>query len=389
MKKIILLLLLIGIIVFGLAAGPALINYKGYFLIALESGTYQLSIFGMVFVLVTLFIVGWLTILLVKKLIDILAGSQDWLFGFSSRRKQKAFTQGLISLAEGNYLDARKSLDKIQNEDFDGINLLALAEAEVQLDNKSRARELWLTASNIEKTRLAANLCIIRDCIIENNCEQALTNINNLPEKQQNSVNVIKLWARCLEQTQKFSLLKDKLPKWKKPLGKEYDYWLLQAAKGEFAEIASKEGAHKLKEKWLELPRSARKEPGQIAAYAQQLIEQSMYEDAQSILVSNQKSGPVSVLFPLYRQLKNLQTNAAIKQLEGWLKSDDKNVELLSTLGQLALNMNDVLLAEKALTKAIKLDNNRRDVLLLAQIKEAQKDNIHALELYKKSILEQ
>lgn len=387
MKKIILLVIIIGIVILGLALGPALVKYQGYFLIALESGTYQLSIFGLVVVLTILFVGSWLTVLVVKKLIDILAGSQDWLFGFSSRRKQKTFTQGLISLAEGNVENAQKLLNKVIDEDFDGLNLLGLAEAETQLGNKARAREIWIAAAQVPKTALAAHLSICKNFILENNCEQALTYINQLDEKFHAEKAIIKLWARCLDETNKYTILKQKLPKWKKALGKDYDYWLLVTSKGEYAEVASKDGANQLKRMWQSLPRSTRKEPGQIAAYAQQLIDQGMHEDAQNVLVESQKSTPNPVLYGLYRQLKNLQTNKATKQLESWLKHDDKNVDMLSTLGQLAYNLDDQMLAEKALTKAIQLSNEKRDVLLLAQIKEAQKDNINALELYKKSAL--
>lgn len=387
MKKIILIALIIVLFIAGLVLGPALVNYQGYFLIVLESATFQFSIFGLIAIVVVFSVLGWLSLILIKKLIDILAGSQDWLFSFSDRRKRKAFRSGLISLAEGDYEGSKKLLNKIIDDDFDGINLLALAEAEAQLNNKERARELWVLASENPQTKLAADLCIIRDCMFTENCKQALTYIENLPEKSKNQTSVVKLWAHALDLTGQYSVLKDKLPKWKKLLGSDFDAWQLKASKGEFAEIASKEGANKLKEKWQKLPRSVRKEPGQIAAYATQLIEQAMDEEAQAILVNSQKNGPVAVLYSLYRDLKNLQTNAAIKQLEGWLKRDEDNVDLLSVLGQLAFNSGDNLLAEKALSKAIKLDNDRRDVLLLAQIKEQQKDNIHALELYKKTVL--
>ncbi len=386
MRKILLLVLLIAIIIAGLSAGPALVNYDGYFLIVLESGTFQLSIFGLIFSMVVLFISLWLLLILTKKLLRILAGSQDWLFSFSRRRKQKAFTLGLISLAEANYIEAKKSLVRIKDEDFDGLNLLALAEAEAQLDNKSAAREYWFQASTVSKTKLAATMCLIRDDLANENSKQALTNINQLSDKLKRNPSVIKLWARALEQDRNYSELKANLPGWKKALGDEYDYWLLQASKGQFAEIASREGANMLKQKWQELPRASRKEPGQRAAYAKQLIDQKMYVDAEQVLVEGQKSGPIPVLYNLFRELKNPNPTSAIKQLEKWLKSDDDNVDLLSTLGELALNSGDELLAEKALSKAVKLAGERRDVLLLAKIKEAQKDNVNALELYKQTI---
>lgn len=386
MKKILLLVLLIVIIIAGLSAGPALVNYDGYFLIVLESGTFQLSIFGLVFSMAVLFIGLWLLIILTRKLIRILSGSQDWLFGFSRRRKQKAFTLGLISLAEGNYIEARKNLIRIEQEDFDGLNLLALAEAEGQLDNKSAAREYWYQASQISKTQLAASLCLIRDHLAVDESKQALTNINSLSDKLKRNTSVIKLWARALEMNGDYAELKSNLPSWKKALTDEYDYWLLQASKGEFAEIASREGANMLKQKWQELPRASRKQPGQQAAYAKQLIDQGMYNDAELVLVEGQKRAPVPVLYNLFRELKSPDPTAAIKLLEKWLKVDDDNVDLLSTLGELALNSGDQLLAEKVLSKAVKLESQKRDVLLLAKIKEAQKDNLHALELYKKSM---
>lgn len=387
MKRIIFLVLLIAVIILGIVAGPALINYKGYFLVVLESGTFQLSIFGLLVSLMVLFLAGWLTLWTIRKLIRLTSGSQNWLFGLGQRKKQKAFKGGLISLAEGNYLEARRQFKKIEREDFDGINLLAAAEAEAQLNNKPEARTLWDKAARIEKTQVAAHLCILRDLIAENECKQALTYINNLSEKLKSNPAIIRLWARCLSNAQQFSQLKSMLPDWKKALGEEYSYWLLQSSKGEFAEIASKEGAIKLKQYWQSLPRAARKESAQRAAYAQQLIEQGMFEDAQTILVESQKSGPHPDLLPLFRQLKNPQPTAAKKLLESWLKQDDSDVEILSTLGELAFQSGDFVLAEKALSRAIKLANNKRDVLLMARIKEAQKDNLHALELYKQSAL--
>lgn len=387
MIKIILIILLILIIITGLSAGPALVNYDGYFLVVLESGTFQLSIFGLVFSIVVLFIGLWLLVILTRAVFRILSGSQDWLFGFSRKRKQKAFTLGLISLAEANYIEARKNLVRIEDEDFDGLNLLALAEAEAQLDNKSAAREYWYRASQVSKTELAASLCLIRDYLANEESKQALTNINSLSDKLKRNISVIKLWARALEMNGDYAELKSNLPTWKKSLADEYDYWLLQASKGEFAEIASREGANILKQKWHELPKSSRKQPGQRAAYAKQLIDQGMYQDAEQVLVEGQKSGPEPVLYNLFRELRNPNPTAALKQLEQWLKADDDNVDLLSTLGELALNSGDQLLAEKVLGKAVKLESQKRDVLLLARIKEAQHDNVHALELYKKTIV--
>ena len=92
------------------------------------------------------------------------------------------------------------------------------------------------------------------------------------------------------------------------------------------------------------------------------------------------------MLLPLYKELRLSHPTTALKQLEQWLKVDDMNVELLSTLGTLAYHANDLSLAEKALSKAIKLGNRQQDILLLAKIKESQQDDQQALALYKQSL---
>ncbi len=379
---ILLILFLFGL---GLTFGPALVNYQGYFLVVLESGTFQLSIFGFVVALALLFVATWLTILLFSRLIKMFSGSQTWLFGFGERKRKKAFATGLISLAEGDYIAARKNLLKVENHDFDGVNLLALAEAEAQLGNMEHARAIWQKAATNPKTQIAANLCILREMIATDRCKQALTYIDSLEDKLKSHSGVIRLWAKALALTGNYQRLNQKLPGWKKALGSEYDGWVLEASKGKFSEIASKQGANQLKETWHGLPRSVRKEPAQRAAYAQQLIRQGMFDEAERALVQGQKAGPHPTLLPLFRQLKSPQPTAAKKLLESWLKQDESNVELLSTLGELAYNSEDFALAEKALGKAIKLASNKHDILLMAKLKEAQKDNLHALELYKQS----
>ena len=162
-----------------------------------------------------------------------------------------------------------------------------------------------------------------------------------------------------------------------------------QASKGSFAEIASKDGAAELKQNWLAQPRATRKDPAQQAAYVQQLLDQGMFADAEKILIESQKSGPNALLVPLFKQIKLPNPAASISKLENWLKHDELNVDLLSALANVANHAGDKVLAEKALAKAIKLDNRQEDLLLMASIKESQHDDSHALQLYKQSLAQQ
>lgn len=387
MRQLIRIFLVLVILLITVVIAAMIFDDSGYVMVEFNGWVVEMNVWSLSLSLIAIF-VGFMFInLLVKATIAAASGSKNWLGNWGSRKKQNAFTAGLIALAETNYLLARENFLKIENEDFDGINLLAAAEAEVQLGQPQQAKSYWRMATTFEKSAMAANLCLIRDALQHQQANDALTLIQGLSEKQQGQAPVLKLWAQALGQAGKWQELQEKLKGWKKALGDDYEPLMHQASKGNFAEISSKEGASQLKQNWQSLPRATRKEPAQQAAYIQQLIDQGMFADAEHALVEYQKSDPHPLLIPLFKLIKLPNPVAAIKKLEAWLKQDDLNVDLLSALGHVAYNANDKVLAEKALSKAIKLGNRQEDLILMASIKESQNDQTQALQLYKQSML--
>jgi HemY protein len=378
---LVLIILLITVVVAAM-----IFDDSGYVMIEFNSWVVEMNVWSLSLSLIAIFVGLMFINLLVKTSLAVASGSKHWLGNWGSRKKQKAFTAGLIALAETNYLLAREHFKKIENEDFDGINLLAAAEAEIQLGQPEQAKSFWHMATTYEKSALAANLCLIRDALQQHQANEALALIQSLSEKQQAQTPLLILWAQALGQAGRWQELKDKLKGWKKALGNDYEPLMQQASKGHFAEIASKEGATQLKQNWQSLPRVTRKDPAQQAAYIQQLIDQGMFTDAEHALVEYQPSSPHPLLVPLFKQIQLPNPAGAIKKLESWLKKDDVNVQLLSALGHIAFNANDKLLAEKALAKAIKLGNQQQDLVLMASIKESQDDQKQALQLYKQSM---
>lgn len=386
MRKIVLLALVIVVIFAGLVLGPALVEYDGYILVVMEHGTMQLRVFGVFLLLFGLFIVGWLLLWVVKNLVRMLSGSKSWLWSWSSRKRQNAFTGGLLALASGDYEEARKHFSRIEHEDFDGVNLLAAAEVELQLQNPDKAYSLWQQATSFPKAVLAAKLNLIRHCLAQDDTQQARELVDSFEEKHKKLKSVIVVAAQTLAQSGNWRELEEKLPKWKKTLGPDYSVWQQKASQGTFAEIASKEGAMQLKQNWREKPRSVKKDPAQQSAYVQQLLAQQMFNDAQDALLDFQKTGPHPMLLPLMRQLKVKAPGSSIKSLETWIKADDLNAELYSILGELAFNSGDLDLSEKALGRAINLNHDQHDLQLMAAIKEQQNDDKKALQLFKESV---
>jgi HemY protein len=386
MSHLIRIFLVLVILLIGVVIAAMIFDDSGYVMVEFNGWVVEMNVWSLSLSLISIFVGLMLINLLVKTSLAAASGSKSWLGNWGNRKKQKAFTAGLIALAETNYLIARENFNQIENDDFDGINLLAAAEAEKQLGQPEQAKRYWRLAATYEKSTLAATLCLIRDALQHHLPDEAMTLIQGLNQKQQAQKPVLKLWAQALGQAGKWQELKDNLKGWKKALGNDYELFMHQASKGHFAEIASKEGAGQLKENWQSLPRSTRKDPAQQAAYIQQLIEQGMNTDAELALVEYQNSAPHPLLIPLFKLIKLPNPAASIKKLEAWLKQDSLNVELLSALGHIAFNANDKQLAEKALAKAIKLGNRREDLVLMASIKESQDDQKQALQLYKQSM---
>ncbi len=381
------IILLLVFLVIGLFAGPSLVGEKGYVLIALKHTTIEMSVVSLG-VMVFFAVIGFLIIeWIIKRVVGAITGSRHWLGGWGERRRQRFFTSGMQALAEGDLGAARKSLGKIANANFDGLNLLALADVEAKQGNTEQALGYWQQAAAVPGSELAAKLNMARFEIGQQHGAEALTIIESLTHAQQQKPNVIEVWAGALAATDQWHTLREKLDSgWKKPLGDRYAHWSGMASQGDFAEIANKEGANELIQEWQKLPRGQKKDLTHQQAYIAQLIAQGMHQEAEKALVSTQKSGPQPALLTLFKSLQLPQPTASIKLLEKWIKKDSENGELYSVLAHLAFHSGDHILAEKAVNQALEHRQQQDDILLLAEIKAQQQQPDEALALYKQGV---
>ncbi|WP_026376561.1 heme biosynthesis HemY N-terminal domain-containing protein [Aestuariibacter salexigens] len=380
------LLLLLLLLVVGLVAGPLLVGQKGYVLIAMDTLTIEMTVVSLG-LLVFFSVIGFLFVeWLIKKLYRWLSGSTQWFGAWTERKQRNAFYTGLQAMAENNPDGALLALEKTRDRDFAGINLLALADLYRRKGEHKTATACLQEACAYPGANTAARLTLARLALQRHDSQAALDELDKIDEKQQRQGHVLNLRAQAMAEGGHWQELQSNLKSWKKYLGNDYEYWMQQASVGTFSEIASKEGANSLKQRWQALPRATRKDPAQQAAYIQQLLDQGMHTDAENALVEYQKNKPHPVLVEQFRQLKLPNPTKALKSLEGWLKVDPDNIDLLSVLGQVAYNANELRLAEQALGKAVKLGNRRQDILLLAAIRESQQDEHQALSLYKQTI---
>ncbi|HBS41382.1 MAG TPA: heme biosynthesis protein [Oceanospirillales bacterium] len=386
MRWLVITLVVIAALVAVMVAGPQIIGDKGYVLITLGDKAVEMTVVSLAISLIALAIAWWIVKQFIRWIFSLFKGSHNWFGSYGDRKRRRAFYRGLQALAEGELLEAKRALQRTTDGDFDGVNYLAAAQVARALNEPDRMRKLLEHAADYKHSKVAATLVLARLEIETNNPEAALKHIDALEEKDQKHPQAVRLRAEALARTGQWQTLQHNLNEWKRPLGDDYVMWSERIAKGKFAEIASKQGANQLKLYWEELPRKLRHDDAYRAAYVKQLLEQGMHSDAQTCLIEWQKKGPHPLLLPLFKEINLPNASPSIQAIESWIKQDDKNASLYSALGHVAFNSDDLVLAEKALLKSIKLSENREDLTTLARLYEQRNDDNQALLFYKQSM---
>jgi HemY protein len=383
MRKLLLYIFLLILFFVGLLFGHAAIGEKGRIFIAMGEWRIQMTVVSAVICLVIGFVVMVVVWWLIKRIYRMIAGSRNW-FGVLSRRKQnKALFKAINACAIGDYESAQKYINKTFPGDFDGANYMLAADIDRRVNAGKNVENLLGIAETFPESEASAKTQQAAWLIQAHQFKQAEAVLETIDDKSQQQAVVVRLWLSVLAALGKWNLVKEKLSAHKKVLGEDYVQWAQQAVQGEFAEIASKQGANALKDKWASLPRAAKKDIANQIVYVQLLIDQGLSKDAEPILVDLARKSRNPAFHGLFKQLKHPAPHQAMRLIESWIKADPENAALYSVLAHLAYNSGDNELAEKAVRKALELASNPEDGRLLARLLEKQNAFEKANNVYK------
>lgn len=383
MIKVLSVILVVTFLLLGfLLLGGYSVENAGYVLITNAHWKIEMTIVSAIFVVFLSWFIIWLLLKVTFTFFAMGQFSFKWFSEYGNRNKQKLFDEALLAWFSHDLDKAKKSLSKLDGTQFDGLELLFLADVAAKQKDTQLQNEILLKACKLSKTKETATLLLAENHIEAGEASSGLALISESRDSA-----ALQLKIKAMATAGQWRELSDTLDKWKKQLPKElYNQWKEQAITGVMSEIASKEGAKQLIAHWEKQSGKVRKDPVSQASFISQLLAQGMHNEAESYLVKFQAKVPEPILLPLFRKLKLKQPVESQKKLEAWLKQDDQNAELLSVLGELAFNSNDHILAEKVLQKAIKLNAKKSDIYLMAQVKEATQDNFQAMQLYKQLV---
>ena len=377
------LIVILVCVLVALLFGYKLSEIDGRVIVDLSGTIIQASLLGSFVIILISVIALWLIIWIAKRIIKVVSGSRTWLGSLSRRQQTLSFYQSINAMLINEPAQARKLIDKTTNGDFHGTNYLIAAELARQSGDIEQAQAYLIQAMDNPKSEPIALMKQAELCIQNNQATEAMSLLTGVEGKVRKTKAFVSLKLQILEGLNDWDQIQTVAKENKKLLGNNYFVWAKQWTIGEFSAIASKQGANALKLHWQQLSRAQRKDQANQLAYLQLLIDQGMSSEAEKELVSIASKQQCDEYWLLFKQLNHPNPAAAIRFIEQEIKKTPQDAALYSVLANLAYNMADYELANKAVVKALELEDSVTDKALLAAVLEKRNEFEKANILYK------
>ena len=375
---IILVALLIGT---GLSLGLA--YDLGYIRISLGNYLIETNFWvglGLFVVLIVLSIFLFNTLRRVRQSSGLVTG---WISRGNERRARRRTTEGLLSLAEGDWPRARKLLSRSANKaDTPLINYLAAAQAAFETDDYEGADELLRKAfESTPGSSMAVGLTQAQQQLAGNRLEQALATLLRLRKESPHHPFVLKLLKNAYVRLEDWRELAKLIPELRKrsvlteaelsDLERLAWHNLLEdAAEDCERQRGDKPGASlaPLTRVWDELPKSLRRDDQTVRDYAQLLARLGDEAQAETLIRKILQNNWSDELANLYGRIKGTEPEEQLLLAEQWLKDRPNNPELLLALGRLSLRNELWGKAREYFHTSLKLRRSRETLAELSRL---------------------
>ncbi len=337
-----LVILLIAIVFLASLATLYAIENPGYVLIARAPWSIEMSLT----LFIPLVLLGFAALyFLLYALIRIWRIPRDvtrWRYRRRTREARTGSNQGLVRLAEGNWVEAEAQLiSSMRFSDAPLINYLGAACAS-QGQDKAEKRDEYLAMAHksAPNSQLAIGMIQARLQSQARQYEQALATLSDLRTVAPRHKEVLKMLAQVYAELRDWTGLAALLPELRQANAMrpgKIDALELRAHR-ELLTLSLPSGSTDiLRKAWNAVPKSARRDPALIATYARQLIQQGDMGEAEAILRGAIEENWDEALVDLYGLVRSDRPAAQREHAEGWLRAHGENPRLLLTLGRLAM----------------------------------------------------
>jgi HemY protein len=325
--------------------------------------------------------------MLVRKALSVGSFTRLYFFSKSERKAREDLSQGLTAFLLQDWARAEQLIAGAGEHSglSDPRYLLAAAAAnEVGENERVQAHLSQVEANNKEVVLFKANLLLAQDEL-----ELALGLVQPLYDKKPKDEALLGLYVRLLErlgQWDKLLALLSQIEKsqmYAQPLYTRFSSKVVTCALRDT--IVSKT-IDAVELQWKKLPKKLKKRNDILGSYIGILAVNGKSELAEDLLLKALKKEPVADFISVFRQVTFAQPMALNQYLQSGLKNDQHNTDLLYALGHLAARSKDYELASKALSKAVKHEPTKADLLVLGDAYGKIGEPSKAIEIYQQFV---
>jgi HemY protein len=297
------------------------------------------------------------------------------------RRKARDDTQrGLLELAAGQWRNAEELLTRAAPDaDSAAANYLIAARAADLLDAVDR-RDEWLARAQDEApdARIAALITLAEMHMRRGHDEAALQTLEQLDASGDLNSRGLELMARLYQKLGRNDRLRELGPRLlsakELPEG-QVNELLAQVRLAEIRAAGESANQSALEKSWSGLPRSVRKLPQSIVAYARAAMACNDHPSAERVLRELiDDSGDIAAM-RLYGDLVLPDPLVPLERAEGWLRKRPEDADLLATCARLCLRAELFGKARSYLEASLARRPNAENSLLLAELLEQMGDH--------------
>ena len=391
-----LFILLCTFLVVGAGLYHFMLQGAGYLLIVWGKTSIEMSLWVAVTLLLITVICFVLAIKIYSGGINSILVIKNSLMGRGSQKAHTQMLDGLTDFIEGNWLSARKKLERSAAK-VDGpmINYLAAARSAYELGDEKQALNLLHKAEETTETpSVAIPLTQAKMQLANQQYEKALATLERASTINADHPALLDLKRQVYIALQDWHALKKLLPMLNKNnigASKERDELILLVYKQLLlkAANASLPGESRLKSLkicWKETPNDIKQDEDLLALYARELMAAGDDDRAERILTDGLNNHWYEKWIRLYGLLQCSDNKIALATAEKWLKNQNSE-GLYLTLGRLCANSEQWGRAVEYLNQSLSINPRAETYAELAKVQEQLGHTVESQENYKKGLL--
>lgn len=352
-------------------------NEAGFVLLQYGSWSLETSLIVFIVAMLILLVSGYM---LLRSLFFIRKSPQrlsQWQQNQRLRRASSALTRGLITLEEGRWAEAERTLVRhAGNSQTPLLHYLAAARAaQKQGESERRDNYLRLAHETTEGADIAVGVVQAELQLSAGQKEQALATLQHLREMSPKHPYVLQLIQKLYQDMEQWQDVQNVLPDLRKRRvleATEVTVLDQDASAGQLQSAIEQKDWAKFAEVWQGLPNKARHSEPLLKLYTEGLILQGEGLLAAELIEQFMRKQWSDILVEQYGLIEEGDVFKRLGTAEKWLDGQQENATLLLCLGRLAVNAELWAKAQAYLEQSLRVGPRGETYQLMAKVHRAE-----------------